>query len=185
MIYALCALGYQPMSTDHKRTHDKSANPTANEHPNNRVTVAEAAQRLGLSAEAVRMRIKRGTLASEKINGTVRVILDADPTRPNEDQTQDRTNELTADQTDLVEILRSEVEFLREELKRREEVHVEESRRKDTIVAQMNQTLAQMTQRIPELEPARELAPGPSESPVTTSEDRENDDVPPEPEKRS
>jgi hypothetical protein len=164
---ALRALGYRPMNTDGERTYDRSANPTANEHPTNRVTVADAARRLGLSAEAVRMRVKRGTLASEKIDGTVHVILDADPTQPNTDQTQGQTNGLTSDQTNLVETLHSEVEFLREELKRREEVHVEESRRKDTIIAQMNQTLAHMAQRIPELEPAREATPEPRESPVS------------------
>jgi len=45
----------------------------------------------------------------------------------------------------LVEALRSEVEFLREELQRREEVHVEENRRRDSIIAAL-------TQRIPELD---------------------------------
>jgi len=45
----------------------------------------------------------------------------------------------------LFEALRSEVEFLREELQRREEVHMEENRRRDSIIAAL-------TQRIPELE---------------------------------
>lgn len=146
-------------------TDDLTSDQRANEKPRNRVTVAEAARVLGLSAEAVRMRIKRGTLVSEKSEGTVYVLLNAAQTRPNEDQTSEptanRTGGLTADQADLVETLRSEVEFLREELQRREEVHVEENRRKDTIIAQL-------TQRIPELPPA-----SPQEVPGGTSEGSE------------
>jgi hypothetical protein len=138
----------------------------ANEHTTKRVTVAEAAQLLGMSAEAVRMRLKRGSLKSDKIKGTVYVLLDAEQTRPNIDQTggdsntgSERTDEQTRDRTALVDVLRSDVEFLREELKRREEVHAEESRRKDTIIAQL-------TQRIPELEAPSEA----QEAPMTPSE---------------
>jgi hypothetical protein len=56
----------------------------------------------------------------------------------------------------LIGALRSEVEFLREELQRREEVHVEDNRRKDSIIMAL-------TQRVPELEPSSE-ATGASES---------------------
>jgi len=148
----------------------------ANEQPTERVTVAEAAQLLGMSAEAVRMRVKRGSLKSAKTKGTVYVLLDAEQTRPNIDQTggdsnmgSERTDEQTRDRTALVDVLRSDVEFLREELKRREEVHAEESRRKDTIIAQL-------TQRIPELEAPSE----PQEAPVTPSEDAAKGTAPPE-----
>src|SRR5829696_710346 len=74
------------------------------------------------------------------------VLLESDPTRTSTDQISDQTNVLTADQTALVDALQAEVQFLREELQRRKEVHTEENRRKDTIIAQL-------TQRIPELEP--------------------------------
>jgi hypothetical protein len=139
----------------------------SNEQPTERVTVSEAAQLLGMSAEAVRMRVKRGSLNSDKIKGTVYVLLDAEQTRPNIDQTggnsntgSERTDEQTRDRTALVDVLRSDVEFLREELKRREEVHAEESRRKDTIIAQL-------TQRIPELEAPSE----PTGAPETDAEE--------------
>jgi hypothetical protein len=69
------------------------------------------------------------------------VLLEPDETRPDTDQTND--------QTALVEILRDQVEYLRAELARREETHLEESRRKDSIIAAL-------TQRIPEIEPPRE-----------------------------
>lgn len=166
------------MQANGGRTHDKAADPTKSKQPTDRVTVADAARIMGLSAEAVRMRIKRGTIASEKIDGTVFVLLESDPTRPNpertEDQTQERTSEQTPDQTDLVDALRSEVEFLREELKSREEIRAEENRRKDTIIAQL-------TQRIPELE-----APGEKQSgSETVSEDAVKEHVPSEPQEPS
>ena len=146
-------LGFDPMQTNGERTVDPTPDPTQYEQRTNRVTVADAAKLLGLSAEAVRMRIKRGTLASEKVGGTVYVLLESDPTRTSpdqtDDQTVDQTSVLTTDQTALVDALQAEVQFLREELQRREEVHTEENRRKDTIIAQL-------TQRIPELGPAAE-----------------------------
>jgi hypothetical protein len=163
------------MDPNSNQTTDQTADSSTNERRTNRVAVADAAQLLGLSAEAVRMRIKRGTLASEKVAGTVYVLLDADLTRSNQDSLTnhppDQLSNLTTDQTGLVEALRSEVEFLREELSRREEVHVEESRRKDSIIAAL-------TQRIPELEAPREHASEPQESPTTPAEPRSDTAVP-------
>jgi hypothetical protein len=60
--------------------------------------------------------------------------------------------------------LQDQVEYLRGELARREETHLEESRRKDSIIAAL-------TQRIPEIE-----APAPQEareSPETVEEEPE------------
>ena len=159
--------------TSPQHTNDQTSEmPT--EHPTQRVTVAEAARLLGTSAEAVRMRVKRGSLRSTKIKNTVYVLLSSEQTRPNQDQTRgvgsaaanqtsDQTTNQTDDRTVLLESLRSQVEFLQEELKRREEVHVEENRRKDTIIAQL-------TQRILELEPAKEATQEPREGHVTASE---------------
>ena len=93
------------MASPNERTHDSTVDQTPDERPTNRVTVADAARLLGLSAEAVRIRIKRGTLASEKVEGTVYVILDADPTRPNYEPTTNQTTDPTTDQTVLVEVL--------------------------------------------------------------------------------
>src|SRR5215218_2128962 len=92
-------LGYRPMPPPSERTRDSTEGLTSSERTTDRVTVADAARLLGLSAEAVRLRIKRGTLASEKVEGSVYVILDADPTRPSADRTTDRTAETTTDQT--------------------------------------------------------------------------------------
>jgi excisionase family DNA binding protein len=61
--------------------------------------VGEAAQRLGISEGAVRMRVKRGTLPSTREGGRLYVLLYDDPTddpgRPH-DREYDRTSELIA-----------------------------------------------------------------------------------------
>ena len=143
-------LGYRPMLPRSERTRDSMAEPTANERTSDRLTVAEAARLLGLSAEAVRMRIKRGTLASEKVGSTVYVLLDTDPTRSNADKTTDRTAETTTDQTSLVEVLRDQVAYLREQLDQEREANRENRR-----------IIAGLVQHVPGLE----APPDPQESP--------------------
>lgn len=93
-----------------------------------RYTVRDAAEVLGISAEAVRARIRRDTIPHEKDDddGTVYVLLGGD----------DRTNgDSTYDRTALIEALRSEVAYLREESRRRELRHAEEIRRRDHLLA--------------------------------------------------
>ncbi len=141
-----------------ERTHDRTTDQTSNERATNRVTVADAARLLGLSAEAVRMRIKRGTLASEKVEGTVFVLLDADPARSNVDPTRsniDPTTNQTPEQTALVEVLHEQVAYLREQLDQEREANRENRR-----------IIAGLVQRVPELE----SAPKPPESPETATE---------------
>jgi hypothetical protein len=92
-----------------------------------RHTYAQAAKALGISTDATRMRVRRGTLRSERDqDGNVKVILDADQVRPDNDDTNDALNEH----------LRSEVAYLREE-----------NQRKDHIIAAL-------VQRVPALEAA-------------------------------
>ena len=135
-----------------------SMRPAADQPPpSRRLTVAEAAAALGITVDAVRGRIKRGSLESGKDDdGTVYVLVD-------ETDQPDGQSHLAADQSGLVEGLRGQVDalqdqvsFLRSELVTRNE----ELRRKDHIIAAL-------TERIPELEPATE----PRESPVTAAED--------------
>ena len=84
-----------------------------------RTTVAEAAEVLGIGAEAVRGRIRRGTLPVEREGGTVYVILDrrttADRSQPTDDQPSDRTGASDA----LISQLRDEIAYLREENRRK------------------------------------------------------------------
>ena len=57
-----------------------------------RLTVRDAADVMGISAEAVRKRMKRGTVPTERDpDGTVRVLLDGDGTRP-DDRPADRAD---------------------------------------------------------------------------------------------
>ena len=110
-----------------------------------RVTVGEAAALLGISKEAVRMRIRRGTLRSEKTDERVYVWLDDDI---NADQDNVQHGDLPA-YRELIEQLRGEVEAWREE-----------ARRKDHIIAGLIERLP------PQLEAPQEgsQSPGPDES---------------------
>ena len=78
-----------------------------------RTTVSEAAEILGISAEAVRGRIRRGTLPVEREGGTVYVLIEGterhrttgDQSRTTGDQPSDRTDLLIAELQDRVRSL--------------------------------------------------------------------------------
>src|SRR5215212_4770219 len=124
-----------------------------------RVTVAEASEILGITAEAVRTRIKRGKLDSVKEppdrTGTVYVLLQADQTGPNVDPTSQGQ-----DQTELVETLREQVAYLQGVIATRDrelELRAEEIRRRDTALEREQQLAAMFADRLNELEaPTRE-----------------------------
>jgi DNA-binding transcriptional MerR regulator len=138
-----------------------------------RLTVPDAAKLLGVTPEAIRQRIRRGTIEYEQDEGgRYHVYLD-----PSEDVqnnvhngTQDVPNNVHKGTQDPSEDLRDYVETLKREL----EIRNEELKRKDTIIMSL-------TQRIPEIESPRE-AP---ETPVTATEDTGNGDTPPDTERRS
>ncbi len=121
-----------------------------------RTIVAEAAEVLGISAEAVRGRIRRGTLPVEREAGRVYVLLGqaersrttADQSRTTAGQPTDRTDALIAELQDRVRSL--------EEANR-------ENRR--TIIA--------LTSRIPQLEAPASEATEARESPQTVEEEPE------------
>ena len=81
--------------------------------PKRRTTVAEAAEILGISAEAVRGRIRRGTLPVEREGGTVYVLLEGvtedrttgDQSRTTGDRPNDRTDLLIAELQDRIRAL--------------------------------------------------------------------------------
>jgi hypothetical protein len=133
-------------------TSDRATDPTTDPIT---VTVADAAKLLGLSTEAVRMRVKRGTLASTRVAGTVYVLLsqpnagpNAQPNgRPNA-QPNGGPNDRPNDQTALVRSLEDQVAYLRRQLATRDE----ELRRKDHL-------LAAALERIPELLPSPDAEP--------------------------
>ena len=119
-----------------------------------RLTVAQAADRLGVTEDAVRKRIARGTIRHDKDHeGRIFVYLDTfeRSSKTDQDRGQDEASKTDQDthQDKYTRSLEDQIEFLRQELER-----------KDTIILSL-------TQRIPELEASPELR----ESPQTPSEE--------------
>src|SRR5215218_5455332 len=111
-----------------------------------RLDLKEAAERLGTSVDAVRKRVQRGSLDSEKgEDGRVYVWLDTGQTQPE------------VEGTALIEELRDEVRYLREQLDAEREARTDERRRHDTL-------MAQLMQGIPELGAPREQPEAPREA---------------------
>jgi len=142
-----------------------------------RFTVHQAAEVLGITPEAVRSRIQRGTLAKEKgDDGTVYVRLNDDQLRTNTDEHTDQSSFIgdeTVDQSQLVERMSSEIGHLREMLALRDE----EIRRRDHL-------LAAALERIPAIEPP-DTPSEPREAPVTTSEEPHSTHAPSEQQEHS
>ena len=94
-----------------------------------RVTVAQAAEILGVTVEAVRGRIMRGTLEHERHSGTVYVLLKADQStnrsRPDIDQTADR---LQSDSAALICAKDETITTLRDQLEAERQAHAEARR---------------------------------------------------------
>jgi hypothetical protein len=141
--------------------------PSGDRSTDRRVTVPEAAAILNITPDAVRSRLRRGTLCKDQApDGTVLVVLDGDG-----------LSDRPTDQTTVAYInaLKSQIETLTSELgawKNEVEGWKEESRRKDTI-------MMSLTQRIPELGPAREAPLEARESPENVDETGERVNPPP------
>jgi hypothetical protein len=132
-----------------------------------KVTIREAASRLGVTEAAVRKRIQRGSLDKEMgEDGRVYVYLDLyqDVSHP----------ESQVDHEPLIEELRDRVRFLERELDRRSV----EAERYQHIVAGLATANANLTDRLKELEaPAREPAAPhePRGAPESAGEEPERD----------
>ena len=119
---------------------------TGDESPSNRrLTVPEAALRLGMTEAAVRGRIKRGTLASYRDGRAVYVVLEGDEPPSNRDEPSGEPT----DHSELVAVLREQLALEREANR--------ENRR----------IIAALTSRIPQLEAPRET---PEAAETTTPE---------------
>jgi hypothetical protein len=154
----------RPLNLDESRATDSHTSRLGEKY-----TVREAADLLGTSVDAVRGRLRRGTLDSIKVDGVVYVLLDevscdrhADTTIGRQGWTN-RQNAANRDQSELLEELRNQNEWLRREIER-----------KDTIIMSL-------AQRIPELE----APPEPRKSPKTPSEERDEGELLPKQEKNS
>ncbi len=119
---------------------------TPNEQPEH-LTFAEAAERLGATPDAVRMRAHRGKLATVRVDGRTRVLWPQPEAteRPNEPRTEPNGSAVRGNERDvrLVAALEERIGSLERQLAER----TEEARRKDHIIAGL-------IQRLPEPPPA-------------------------------
>jgi len=116
--------------------------------------VAEAADALGITVDAVRSRIKRGTIAHERKGGRVYVLLGDDEFRPGYGQYTDQGGDqgTTATEDRTAELIAT----LREQLQAERQAHAEARR-----------LLMAALERIP---PQLEAPPDERESPQTVEE---------------
>ena len=115
------------------------------------VDVREAARELGISTDAVRKRVARGSLESNRPDNNVLVWLG--------DGWPEAGGEAQVDSGAMVEKLREQVHYLRSILNE----EGESRRRADTILAQLTQANAALAARVPDLKAPRE-PPGAPES---------------------
>lgn len=124
-----------------------------------RVTIQEAAYRLGVKDDAIRKRIQRGTLQYEK-NEDGRVYVFIDKTHdmsqplsydgihhPTGNLSHDSAKDLSKDK--IINVLEDQIQYLKEIIETRDrelEVRTDELKRKDTIIMSFSQ-------RLPELSP--------------------------------
>jgi DNA-binding transcriptional MerR regulator len=142
----------------------------------NRYSIAEAAKALGVTQQAIHGRISRGTIRHERAeDGKQYVFLTDEELSVKRDENTLHNGFIN----DYIESLKSEIETLKshtESLINDREEWKEEARRKDTIIAQMNQTMAALIHRIPELE----ASPDVTESTERPSSEESRGDVLPD-----
>src|SRR5215216_28478 len=127
-----------------------------------RLTVAQAADALGITVDAVRRRVKRGTIEHERVGGRVYVLLVADESRPGHGQHSDQVGDqgATVPEDRTAELIAT----LREQLQAERQAHAEARR-----------IIAGLVERIPAIEaPQEEASPGPGarQAPEAADEQR-------------
>ncbi len=118
--------------------------------------VPDAARALGISPEAVRNRLSRGTLRSEKVDGRVFVLIDRDMASHAERSTDDTPNGVPPDTSGLFEEMRARIDDLRDQLAEEREAR----RRADAIIMQLSRANAALVERVPELEAHQDIQDG-------------------------
>ena len=142
-------------------------------HARRRLTVAQAADQLGVTVDAIRSRVKRGTIDHVREGGRVYIMLGGAQYATSRDQgtDQDTTQATEAGpghRADLVEELRDRVRYLERQVEEERDAR----RRADTL-------LARLMDRVPELEAPSE----PEESPESASEASDTTESPGRPPK--
>jgi hypothetical protein len=139
-----------------------------------RVSIREAAEMLDVTTDAIRARLRRGTLRKEiGPKGETIVVLDTDTIPPVGDTTQHDTD-TTHPTADYVAAVEKQVEILRAELAARNQE-----------LSEMRRLLAGALERIPAIEAPPDTPSEPRESPQRVSEESVKGEVSPEQEKRS
>ena len=123
-----------------------------------RLTLRQAAARLGVSESAIRKRVERRTLRSEKgSDGRRYVYLDTGADNVTDTGVDmSTTRERNALISEMVEELRDEVHFLREQLHQELERRSAEAERYQQIVAALATANASLSERLQELEPPQQ-----------------------------
>jgi len=162
VIYAADTMRHDGDNARHDGDNARHDGNTTDKH---RVPVIEAAGMLGITPDAVRARLRRGTLPKEEgPDGETLVVLDADTMR--------QVDDTTTDTTALVESLLEQVSYLKETVAKRDE----EIRRRDHL-------LAAALERIPAIEAPPDTPSDSRESPVSASDEAGDAGVPSEPER--
>ncbi len=159
-----------PAMSDRRPTVDQ---PSTDRPPIvDRLTVAEAAARLGISSDAVRSRLNRSTLEGRKEEDGWVAYLPVEPTVDRPSSTVERpstdreptvaSDALLTSKDETITALRDEVAFLRREL----ETRTDELQRRDVL-------LREALERIPQLPASLPTTPAPT--PAEVSPDRHTD----------
>ncbi len=161
--------------TDQGQTPDAMGDTTPTDRRQTAMTVADAAQALGLTSDAIRAKIRRGTMSGFKADDdTWRVIVDqpVDATPTDSGQTDGTTSDsrgqtVTDPPTDahihLIEHMRDEIEYLRTELAQRSHELATERERSDVLQREALGRIEALTAG----ERPRGAAPEPPGSPQT------------------
>jgi len=146
------------MSYPSGRTCGQTTGETMGETTDRWMDLKEAAEALGVTSEAVRKRVRRGTLESQKgEDGRLFVRMDTGSDIRPDGGYDERVGH---GYDELLKELRNRVGSLENQLAEEREANRENRR-----------IIAGLVQRVPELEPARESAPEARESPVSASEE--------------
>lgn len=130
--------------------------------PDERVTLREASIRLGVSEGAIRKRVARGTIRTDMGDDGLRYVwVDAGADGGTDASSTREPGTLRSDRDELVEELRGQNDYLREQL----DTRAREIERRDVIISQLTQATSNLTDRLREIEapPASPGGPEPSE----------------------
>src|SRR5215208_1347225 len=139
-----------------------------------RVTVEEAAKLLGLSGNAVRKRLERGSLRSEKVDGIRYVLLESDMSQHADDMSRHAEHMSDGMPGDIalmqehLDSMNEQIEYLKGVIAKRDE----EIRRRDHLLA------AALERIPPALEAPERNSPEPREEPETASPEMEGVETP-------